>query len=107
MDDKLKAISMHEDTLVLADGDNVAEVTLDETGKRKLQWLCHSPMESVLAYRTLEWDIFFGPYIDGARTGYIFQVINLYSRKVTSVTIPFETDVDINTVRDYLKSLMN
>lgn len=81
-------------------------VTIDQPGMDKLKWLSESSTENVFSHVTKEWELFFGPYIDGAETGYIFQVINMYSRRVASLTVEFDADVNMNTIKNWLKSVL-
>lgn len=87
----------------LSSGEEI-RVDVGAQGIEKLKWLADTDTDVTFRYTTAEWDIFFGPYIDGAETGYIFQFINLYTRKVYSVQMSFSSERNIATVRQYLKS---
>lgn len=88
------------------DSDEKITVTLDETAINKLRWLVESSNEMTFAAKTVEWDLFFGPYIKGASTGYIFQAINLYTRDCYNLTIPFTEAVGVNDIKSCLITLI-
>lgn len=77
-------------------------ISLDESAIIKLRWLLGSSNEMTFSTKTLEWDLFFGPYIKGATTGYIFQAINLYTRECYNLTVPFTETVGINDIKSCL-----
>lgn len=88
------------------DEHHLVGVTLDEAGMDKLHWLAKSRMENVFSHTTKEWELFFGPYINGRETGYILQAINVYSRHVSSLTIRFGECVDMETVKSWFRALL-
>lgn len=88
------------------DEHHLVSVTLDEPGMDKLRWLAKSNMENVFSHTTKEWELFFGPYINGMETGYILQAINVYSRHVSSLTIRFGNSLNMETVKGWFRSLL-
>lgn len=86
----------------LTDKGEEVSISLDESAVNKLLWLIESSSEMTFSTKTLEWDLFFGPYIKGASTGYIFQAINLYTRECYSLTVPFTENIGINDIKGCL-----
>jgi len=83
----------------ITDKNEEVSISLDESAINKLRWLLGSSNEMTFSTKTLEWDLFFGPYIKGATTGYIFQAINLYTRECYNLTVPFTENVGINDIK--------
>lgn len=86
----------------ITDKNEEVSISLDESAIIKLRWLLGSSNEMTFSSKTLEWDLFFGPYIKGATTGYIFQAINLYTRECYNLTVPFTETVGINDIKSCL-----
>ncbi len=86
----------------ITDKNEEVSISLDESAIIKLRWLLGSSNEMTFSTKTSEWDLFFGPYIKGATTGYIFQAINLYTRECYNLTVPFTETVGINDIKSCL-----
>lgn len=99
-------VAIKGNVLTVWEGDNSVEVYLQETEMNALLWMMEADAEVVFSRRLPAWEIFFGPYIKGVETGYIFQVIELYSRDVTTATIPFKDGVDVKKIKQELSAML-
>lgn len=96
----------HNVLTLLTDSAEKIYITLDDNAVNKLRWLIESTNELTFSAKTVEWDLFFGPFIKGASTGYIFQAINLYTRDCYNLTVPFTESVGINDIKSCLITLI-
>ena len=100
-------LSIKHNILTLqTDNDEKISIMLDENAINKLRWLVESSNEMTFSTKTVEWDLFFGPYIKGASTGYIFQAINLYTRDCYNLTVQFTEAVGVNDIKSCLITLI-
>ena len=88
------------------EGENCVEIYLREAELSALCWMVEADAEVTFSRRVPGWEIFMGPYIKGVETGYIFQVIDLYSRDVTTATIPFKDGVDVRKIKHELAAML-
>lgn len=106
MSREFDCIQLQPDWIIFRDGDTEISIPRDAELNKKIKWLVSSKSEMVLTYKNDSSELFFGPYVKGTETGYIFQIINHYSRNVTSLTIPFTEEVNINTIKEYINSML-
>ncbi|MCM1440871.1 MAG: hypothetical protein NC131_16975 [Roseburia sp.] len=99
-------VAFNVDTLEVYQDSRCANVLLDEAELNALRWMVQSDAETSFSKRLSSHEVFIGPYIKGAETGYIFQVINLFSRDVTTATVPFEGTVDAKSVKQALAEML-
>lgn len=92
--------------LHICDGDgNVVNLRMTDRLKHKLSLLIQLDVASVLEEEVDNHTLFFGPYISGNVTGFVFQVIDLATRDVVSLRIPFGK-VKLSDVKDALKEAL-
>lgn len=107
MEELSKRISLTDNVLMLVDeGGDVVKVALTESALDNLRWLSVSDTGSVFTQEGSEWSLFFGPYIVANTTGYVFQALNKYTRKVFEVRVPFTESVNMSSVRTFINSLV-
>lgn len=72
---------------------------LNSRDRNQLIWVLNSGSDVSFTAESNQYGLFIGPYIMGDETGYIVQLIELGSRRVTSVRFPFTDSINMMVVK--------